>query len=124
MASIDIGYLQTGNAKQRRVFKVLTEFRVLEKLWAFDPILVGTIPISVDIDSSDIDLICSWSDKQTFRAVLEKEFGALAHFNLLENPDNESIVDLKKQGHKTEPAFAIALGLSGDPYIELLKFEE
>jgi hypothetical protein len=33
------------------------------------------------------------------------------------------IIELKQKGHKTEPAFGIALDLTGDPYKELLKFE-
>lgn len=50
----------------------------------------------------------------------------IVEYNLLNKHGEklrQKIVELKKQGWKTEPAFALALGLTGDPYAELLKFE-
>lgn len=39
------------------------------------------------------------------------------------NEFKNQIIELKKQGIKTEPAFAQILGLKGNPYLELLKFD-
>ena len=50
----------------------------------------------------------------------------MVEYNLLNKHGEkfrQQIIELKRQGYKTEPAFALVLGLTGDPYIELLKFE-
>ena len=162
-----IEYLKFGTDRQRQAYAVLMEYEILSKLNQYCPLLVGTIPINIDIESSDLDIICSFTDKNTFIDMLKSLFGNLSDFNIRENLSNHSviahfslcsfeievfgqniptkeqhayrhmiiedylltqkgedfrkqIIELKKQGYKTEPAFAHILGLKGDPYLELL----
>lgn len=75
-----IDYLKNGNIKQQKAFKVLTQHKVMEQLIPFAPILVGTIPIEIDIESSDLDIICQWSDKQSFIDFLTNHFGHFVDF--------------------------------------------
>lgn len=163
-------YLKTGNHKQQKVYQVLVDNHVLEKLSNFTPILVGTIPINIDIASSDLDIICYVLEKETFVDTLNNNFGKEKSFIISENPVlnsikanffignfefeifgqnietaqqnayqhmiiehkillekgekfREEIIKLKEEGIKTEPAFAKLLGLEGNPYEELLKFD-
>ncbi|MDH6252874.1 hypothetical protein M2347_002601 [Chryseobacterium sp. H1D6B] len=51
-------YLKRGNEVQRRAYDVLEKYKVFEKLKAYSPILAGTIPIEIDIEGSDLDIIC------------------------------------------------------------------
>lgn len=167
-----IEYLQRGNNRQQHAYSTLTNNQILLKLKRFDPILVGTIPISIDIESSDLDIICCFADKHEFKETIADSFKNKKNFTIRElqsidasaivanflvdrfeieifgqsiptkqqfayrhliiennllnqygDTFRQQIIDLKRQGYKTEPAFGIALGLTGDPYIELLKFE-
>ncbi|WP_025763563.1 DUF4269 domain-containing protein [Dyadobacter tibetensis] len=169
----NIEYLQQGNHRQRQAYATLTNHQILSKLKSFDPVLVGTIPINIDIESSDLDIICCFANQQDFRDTIADNFrnerlyhirelqetatsAVVANFfvddfeieifgqsiptkrqyayrhlviehNLIKKYGEkfrQKIVELKRQGHKTEPAFALALGLTGDPYMELLKFEK
>lgn len=168
----NIEYLQHGNDRQRQAYSVLTNNQVLSKLKQFDPVLAGTIPINIDIENSDLDIICCFADKQEFQKSVTDNFANERSFTIREQPSldtlaivanffldgfeieifgqsiptrqqfayrhlivehnllnkhgekfRQQIIELKRQGRKTEPAFALALVLTGDPYTELLKFE-
>lgn len=168
----DIEYLRYGNTVQQLAYAALNNNQVLSKLKRFDPILVGTIPININIENSDLDIICCFKDKQDFINTLTNNFKAESNFAFMEQYDfdapaivanfvandfeieifgqniptkkqpayrhlvaeynllikhgekfRQQIIELKRKGYKTEPAFALLLGLTGDPYTELLKFE-
>jgi len=61
-----IEYLKNGNQKQIQAFEILTRNKIILNLAEFDPILVGTIPINIDIENSDLDIVCYWRNKTDF----------------------------------------------------------
>lgn len=164
----NIEYLKSGTARQQHAYEVLSMHQVLEKLAAFDPILTGTIPINIDIETSDLDIICHFTNPVLFQKSVRhffgrekryKEFtpnhpGAVAasfwlddfeieifgqsiptqqqaayrhmlieHKILIEKGEafRQQIIELKKHGYKTEPAFGKLLGIDGNVYEELLR---
>ncbi|MDQ6472485.1 DUF4269 domain-containing protein [Flavobacterium sp. LHD-80] len=167
-----IDYLKSGNERQILAYETLTKNKILEVLVAFDPILVGTIPINIDIENSDLDIICYWQNKSHFiekvtslfknkpdfkilKTIINQQESVVGSFKLddfeieifgqnvptknqngyrhmiiehqiLESRDEsfrQEIIKLKKNGYKTEPAFAKLLGLKNDPYSELLNYK-
>lgn len=167
-----IEYLKYGNAKQVRVHEVLSSLGIFDKLAAFDPVVVGTIPIEVDLPDSDIDICCYVADEASFIEIITSCFGRQQGFSIRPSRKSkdhalvarfrvadfeieifaqavptrqqfayrhmlieykllkangavfrEQVLELKRQGLKTEPAFALLLGLDGDPYASLLTFE-
>jgi hypothetical protein len=169
----DLTYLRTGNTRQQAAYAALTSHDIPGKLAAFDPVLAGTIPIGIDVATSDLDMICYWADKNAFADTLQRCFGEYRGFLLTEmavrgeeavvvsfeadgfaveifgqnipvrqqnayrhlliehrilnekgKTFRQQIIQLKQQGYKTEPAFALLLGLdTDDPYSALLAFE-
>jgi len=170
---LNINYLKSGTARQQKAFEVLNENLILQKLYDFTPILVGTIPINIAIDSSDLDIACYWKDKNHFIEMVRKNFSEEKSFQIYEKEISgeeavvanfftddfeieifgqnipvqeqfgfrhmiieakileekgedfrQKIIELKKSGIKTEPAFSQLLNLKGDPYEALLNFKK
>lgn len=167
-----IEYLKTGNDRQRKAYSVLVELSLFKDLDTYSPILTGTIPIGIDIPSSDLDIICQCSDHEAFTNEITTLYAQKDQFQIRTNtinelistiasfrvdgfeieifgqdcptvqqnaykhmmvehailnkkgdPFREEIIQLKKSGLKTEPAFVQLLGLDGNPYEALLKMK-
>lgn len=162
--------LQCVSARGGKAAGLLSRYGVWDGLAGFDPVIAGTFPINLDIEGSDIDILCHCPDFDGFAAHAQSAFGYLDDFGLHRRPATRhvgpaivvrfvlddlpveifatgtpsqsqfgfrhmlvearviallgegfasDISQLKRQGIKTEPAFARLLKLGGDPYIAL-----
>jgi hypothetical protein len=83
-----IEYLKFGNQKQILAYDILTRNTILLNIAEFEPILVGTIPINIDIENSDLDIICYWKNKTDFKAKIQSVFGKEKEFTIRETQIN------------------------------------
>lgn len=162
-------YLISGNYRQKRAYRTLKGLEIFKKLKPYGPVLAGTIPIEIDIEGSDLDILCSFRDANSFKQDVTENFAHFDHFSLKEKrildektiiarfqteefpveifaqnvpttrqhafihmineyrilkeqrPEfKKRVIELKRSGMKTEPAFALLLGVTSDPYQWLL----
>lgn len=167
---LDIEYLQSGDQVQAEVYQLLSKHKILQLFQGYKPILVGTVPIGINIDTSDLDIICEVNDFDEFERLVKELFNDQHGFTISRNvvegieiitvnfqvedwpieifaqnkpttlqngflhmiiedrmlnmygkKFKERIIQLKSEGLKTEPAFAKALNLLGNPYLKLLE---
>ena len=151
--------------------KVVDDLDLLGCLADFSPVVIGTPPLGLAIEESDIDIACSALDLEKFGDTACQHFGRLEAFSLrrfnecdeptimaafhssgweielfcqaldvekqagvrhfrierrllrLEPDLRPEILRLKRDGLKTEPAFAKLLKLQGNPYQAMLSLE-
>ncbi|WP_230500099.1 DUF4269 domain-containing protein [Sutcliffiella rhizosphaerae] len=60
-----------GNGKQRAAYTAIMQLNILSDLKEYNPTLCGTIPIGIDIEGSDLDIIMEVHDLETFAARLQ-----------------------------------------------------
>ena len=78
----DLTYLLQGTATQRAAYDALEMLQVFSLLRAFDPVLVGTIPLDIDIPGSDLDIVCHAAMVDAFARRLRDCFGHCDRFVL------------------------------------------
>ncbi|TVR77156.1 MAG: DUF4269 domain-containing protein [Saprospirales bacterium] len=77
-------YLATGNSTQRQAYKTLAKLEIFERLKDYQPILAGTVPIGLDIEGSDLDILCRYYDINQFREVVVLNYGECRSFQFKE----------------------------------------
>ena len=70
----NIDYLASGNDRQKKAYHILSKMNIMAILKEFDPILVGTIPLGIDIPGSDLDIICYAPDLNKFKEISQYNF--------------------------------------------------
>jgi hypothetical protein len=57
---LHLTYLRSGTARQQLVYAMLEKSRLMERLAPYGPVLAGTIPIDIDVETSDVDILCRY----------------------------------------------------------------
>lgn len=86
----DISYLATGTPRQQAAYTALTRLGLCTDLQAYDPVLIGTIPLAIDIAGSDLDIACEAHDLAAFARQLIARYRDAQSFRLA----HKSIRDL------------------------------
>lgn len=81
--------------------QVIQELDLLGSLAAFDPVVIGTPPLGIATEDSDIDIACSADELADFADLVNELFGQLARFSL------------ERVEHLAEPALAASFLSSG-----------
>lgn len=62
--------------------EVLTELQLPERLLHYEATIIGTPPLGVDIESSDIDIACTANDPDQFKSDTARLFGHFTAFRI------------------------------------------
>ena len=103
MKFLDLETLAKGNERQKKAHAALHSLQLIEKLKEYSPVLAGTIPIDVDIESSDLDIICSAENLEEFGARVKDAYGDQKGF------------EINHKVHRNQPTVIVRFRAHGFP---------
>ncbi|TGL86882.1 DUF4269 domain-containing protein [Leptospira congkakensis] len=77
-------YLQFGTPKQQELAIDLEKWKILKSLHGFKPTLAGTIPLDIDTDSSDVDLLVKFNIPAHLQKICYAKFRNLPNYSFSE----------------------------------------
>ncbi|XDD53959.1 DUF4269 domain-containing protein [Leptospira sp. WS4.C2] len=77
-------YLQFGTAKQQELQRDLEEWKILKYLHGFKPTLAGTIPLDIDTDASDVDILVKFNIPAHLQKICYAKFRNLPNYSFSE----------------------------------------
>lgn len=75
-----LAYLQRGTLRQQQAYHCLQSLQLMEVLKACDPLLVGTVPIGIDLPSSDLDVIGQAKDLDHLANTVRQHYAHYPHY--------------------------------------------
>lgn len=69
-----IHYLKAGNSKQKEIYQIIKKYNLIEILKDYNPIIVGTFPININIENSDVDIILQADNFKILEDLIIKKF--------------------------------------------------
>ncbi len=79
---LTLSYLQSGSPVQQQAYHALTESSIFHLLSKYHPVLVGTLPLDIFVEGSDLDIICTVSDFARFEIDLHNNFSKHPGFSI------------------------------------------
>lgn len=76
----DIKYLKEGNNRQVSLYSCISINNILNILDSFNPVLVSTICVNLDLAKSDVDIVCEAKDFSAFLSVAKSNFQNFKNF--------------------------------------------
>ncbi|RPF53172.1 DUF4269 domain-containing protein [Aquisalibacillus elongatus] len=85
--------LKYGTNNQQKAYDSIKKLGIFEGLSEYTPVLCGTIPIDVDIEDSDLDLILEVHDFEEFKLLVTSLYSEMPGFTIAEKQiRGESII--------------------------------
>jgi hypothetical protein len=78
----EVEYLNQGTDRQRSAFQVLVELDIFSVLAEYNPMVAGTIPLNIDVETSDLDICCYAEDLGQFEADVRAMYGEYMDFDI------------------------------------------
>lgn len=78
----DINYMKEGNELQKQLYHILVSHQIMNKLSDYQPVITGTIPIAINIATSDVDIILYATDLESLRNTLVANFSHFTDFKI------------------------------------------